>query len=481
MQKEEYESILDYLRRLIDGTQWENHVFAVGGCCRDSVLGCEIKDIDLAVDLPDGGVEFAQWIFDKELAVKEPTTFPSFGTAMLRFKEFPNEEIEIVQTRREKYTAATRGKPSVVFGTIEEDCLRRDLTINALYYDISKQRMLDLLGRSISDIENHIIRTPDDPVRTFDDDPVRILRAIRFATRYGWDVDDETIEGMRINAPLLVHIRPERRQAEIEKIICGNDPARAMRLLLLADALPHTFPELSPTIRQKQNFRHHDNTWEHCLNVMNKVPAISPLRWAALFHGLSRRTDVVNAMRRYHYDRHDIDKVVFLIANHNATKRWGAECENMTDTDLRQLHRLCASTERFRRLLLLIDADNTSYAPDYCMPRQTEIIAARTAQLRKEGKSGFGMRRTLTNKTIRRIKGLSENVKLDVYRQFLDKLSMENPDMERTEMEQRLARFNPPKKSSKKKERRSGRNNKNKTTGKASKTSASKRSVKKND
>lgn len=449
MQKAEYESILNYLRRLINGTQWENHVFAVGGCCRDSVLGCEIKDVDLAVDLPDGGIDFARWIFDKGLAVKEPTTFPSFGTAMLRFNEFPDQEIEIVQTRREKYTAATRGKPAVVFGSKEEDCLRRDLTINALYYDISQQRMLDLLGRSISDIENHIIRTPDEPVRTFDDDPVRILRAIRFATRYGWDVDEETIEGMRINAPLLKQIRPERRQAEIEKIICGNDPARAMRLLLLADALPHTFPELVGTIRQKQNFRHNDSVWEHCLNVMNKVPPISSLRWAALFHGLNSRSETVKAMRRYHCDRHQIDKVVFLIANHNATKRWGTECENMTETELRQLHRLCGGHERFRRLLTLIKADNESYAPDYCMPLQTEIIERRTAEMRKEGTAGFGARRTLTNKTIRRVKGLGDKEKLDVYRQFLDRLSIENPDLSREELIIKLAEFTPKKRRSK--------------------------------
>ena len=443
MQTSQYETILDYLRRLIDCTPWEGHVFAVGGCCRDAVLGSEIKDIDLAVDLPDGGIAFAEWLYNRGLTAKEPVTFPSFGTAMLKLSEFPNEEIEIVQTRREKYTPATRGNPAVVFGSKEEDCLRRDLTINALYYDISKGEMLDILGRSVDDIHNHIIRTPDNPVRTFDDDPVRILRAIRFATRYGWEVDDETIEGMRINAPLLKHIRPERRQAEIEKILCGNDPAGAMRLLLKSDSLPYTFPELSQTVRKEQNFRHNDTVWEHSLAVMSLVPPISVLRWAALYHGIGSRTSVAKAMRRYHYDKDTINKVIFLIEHHNDTKKWGAECENMSDADLRRLQRNCSSKERLSRLLALIHADNISYAPEHRMPLQTKIIERRSEELYRIGQAAFGFHKTLSNKQIRRIKNLKPNAGIEVFRNFLCELLIENPTLSHDELCRSLAAFNP--------------------------------------
>jgi len=460
MQINEYQSILDYLRRLIACTEWEGHVFAVGGCCRDYVLGCEIKDIDLAVDLPDGGIGFAKWLHGRGLTSREPVTFPSFGTAMLKLNEFPDREIEIVQTRREKYTPATRGNPAVVFGTKEEDCLRRDLTINALYYDISRGQLLDLLGCSIDDIHNHIIRTPDDPVRTFDDDPVRILRTIRFATRYGWQVNEETIEGMRVNAPLLKHIRPERRQAEIEKILCGNDPARAMRLILKSNALPHTFPELCTTVHKKQNFRHNDTMWEHSLEVLSKVPPMPILRWAALYHGLGSRLPVVNAMRRYHYDKEAINKVAFLVTHHNDTKKWGARCENMTDSDLRHLQHTCAAPERLRRLLMLIEADNTSYAPEYCMPEQTMIISKRSDELRKAGLAAFGFYRTLSNKQIRQIKGIRSNAKIEVYRNFLTGLLIDNPKLDSAELTRRLETFTPKEKSKKRNWRRRRKSNK---------------------
>ena len=123
-------------------------------------MGLPIKDVDLAVNMPDGGIAFAEWLRKKKLTIGNPVTFPKYGTARLRLKRFPDDELELVQTRSEKYTDRNSRDPSTAFGSIEEDCLRRDLTINSLYYDISRDRMLDLSGRGICDIENHIIETP---------------------------------------------------------------------------------------------------------------------------------------------------------------------------------------------------------------------------------------------------------------------------------------------------------------------------------
>ncbi len=224
-----YTDILAFLRNLIDVTPWEGKVFAVGGCCRDTVMGTPVKDIDLAVSLPDGGVEFARWLHAKGLTVGEPVLFTKYGTGRLTLKAFPDDEIELVQTRKEKYDDRTKRDPSVAFGSIEEDCFRRDLTINTLYYDISNGKMLDITGRAFHDIEHHIIRTPSDPDTTFDDDPVRILRAIRFAARYGWDIASEAFEAMKRYVDRLSIISPERMWGEFEKILLVRNPGRLLR------------------------------------------------------------------------------------------------------------------------------------------------------------------------------------------------------------------------------------------------------------
>ena len=105
-------------------------------------MGLPIKDVDLAVNMPDGGIAFAEWLRKKKLTIGNPVTFPKYGTARLRLKRFPDDELELVQTRSEKYTDRNSRDPSTAFGSIEEDCLRRDLTINSLYYDISGLRAI---------------------------------------------------------------------------------------------------------------------------------------------------------------------------------------------------------------------------------------------------------------------------------------------------------------------------------------------------
>lgn len=457
-----YHRIIDYLRRIIDATQWENHVFTVGGCCRDEILGHEIKDVDLAVDLPGGGIGFAQWLYEKGLAVKDPVTFPSFGTAMLRLSEFPDDEIEIVQTRAEKYTDSTRRDPTVVFGPIEADCRRRDLTINALYYDISRGCLLDILGCSVDDIHNRIIRTPDAPDATFDDDPVRILRAVRLSARYGWEIDPATFEAMRRNAERLKIIRPERMRQEFDKMLVGPNPARAMDLLRLCGALPYIMPELVPLIGLQQSKVHGGDVWEFTLNVLDKVPADSVLRLAALLHDVAkpvcrhigsrgavrfsgherRSKPLINtAMRRMHYDRDVVDKVIFLVVNHNVTKTWGPQAAGMTDCQLRRLQYKCVTTLRFDRLMALIEADNLSYDPP--MPEQVPAIRRRSDELRRNGEALFTFRRQLTVQQIRRLKNLPKNADLQPFVDFLLSLAIENPHMPQRSVIERLKHFNP--------------------------------------
>ena len=460
----DYHKILDYLRSLIDGTQWEGHVFAVGGCCRDEIIGCEIKDIDLAVSLPGGGIEFAEWIFEKGLAVKAPVTFPVFGTAMLRLNEFPEDEIEIVQTRAEKYTDSTRRDPTTGFGSIESDCRRRDLTINALYYDITRGEMLDILGCSIDDIRNHVLRTPDDPTSTFDDDPVRILRAVRFAARFDWEIEKATFEGMKSNVHRLEIVRKERMQAEFDKMLNGPHPVKAMEMLREIGAMPYVMPELVPMFDMEQNDNHLGTVWVHTMAVLDKMPAVPVLRMAALVHEMGKtlgshtgrdgrihytgherrgRGLINSALRRLRYESQFIDRVIFLVSNHKAAKDWGPKAERMDAMALRRLQYRCASRDRFNRLLTLIDADNKSFAPGHGMPQQVEAIRKASAELDRQHTSMFTFRQPIPQAKIRKMKGLGPDDDIRPYIEYIEKLIFSDPLISKEMLRRKLSAYNP--------------------------------------
>ena len=185
MDKKRFIDINKYVADAIAGTEFEGNVYAVGGSVRDYVMEQEIKDIDYVVSLPDGGIRLAEFLDNKCLTSTPVVKYERYGTAMVRLSEFPNENIEFVQTRSEKYSKDSRN-PETEYGSIEEDALRRDLTINALYFNISTGKIVDPTGWGMFDIENHTIRTTTDPDKVFEDDPLRILRVIRFAARFGW-------------------------------------------------------------------------------------------------------------------------------------------------------------------------------------------------------------------------------------------------------------------------------------------------------
>lgn len=257
MTEERYDEICDRLHDIIKGTEYEGHLYAVGGCVRDIVkhrndfqFMCgesepiEIKDVDLVVDLPDGGIRFANWLYDNRYTKGSIVIYETYGTAMFKLKEFPDEPLEIVQTRKEQYKDKNSRNPETCYGTIEEDCTRRDLTINALYYDITKKEILDLVG-GVIDIENCIIRTPTEPQIVFDDDPLRMLRVIRFSARYGWDIEYHTLESIKKNAERIKIITQERINDEILKTFkTALSPYSVLMQYYNTGLLEYILPEL---------------------------------------------------------------------------------------------------------------------------------------------------------------------------------------------------------------------------------------------
>ena len=300
MTREKYDDILRYLREVISGTSWEGKVYTVGGCLRDSLMGHDIHDVDLAVAVPDGGVKFPLWLEKNGLTLVPPTLYRRFSSSRLRLKAFPDEEIEVVQTRREQYTDANSRNPEVCFGSIQDDCERRDLTINSLYQNVTTGELLDLTGRGVDDIRNHRIDTPMEPNETYSDDPIRILRTLRFAVRYGWEIPDNVYAAMKANGGRMKIVRRPRVATEFDKMMSSNDPVKLLKMMKDLGVIFKVVPELCHLFRLKDHSRRKElganaplpTLWDITLEKLSEVVGSDEdsleARYAAIFSQFNR-------------------------------------------------------------------------------------------------------------------------------------------------------------------------------------------------
>ncbi len=260
--------------------------FVIGGYVRDWFMHRDNDDVDIVVE--GSGIDLAQRVADR-LHCKV-TVFKNFGTAMFKYK---GVEVEFVGARRESYDRSSR-KPFVEDGTLEEDQRRRDFTINAMAFSLQKEdygTLVDPFG-GIADIAAGKIRTPLDPDTTYSDDPLRMLRAVRFATRLGFDIVPESIESMRRNSDRLQILSKERIADEMNKIMLTGNPARGIHLLDECGLLDYILPEISALKGvETVNGRGHKDNFEHSLKVLDNVAQVSDnlwLRWAALLHDIGK-------------------------------------------------------------------------------------------------------------------------------------------------------------------------------------------------
>jgi poly(A) polymerase len=282
------------LESLLKNTMFEDKVYYVGGCVRDLILGKPVKDIDIVVEMKNGGIMLANWLAVKDgswVLDKNPVIFETYGTAKFEFRKDPDcagIELECVQTRKEQYHKESRN-PDTVFGTIQEDAKRRDLTINAMYYNITKGEICDFNGTGFNDLAHHIIRTPCDPDITFSDDPLRILRVIRFAARLGWGISKDTWFGMLKNAHRIDIISQERITDEVSKIICTDHPSEGVRRLLNCGILHRIMPDIYDMQFSYESKNPMVTTFDHTMKVLDTmVDANIEHRLAALFHDVGK-------------------------------------------------------------------------------------------------------------------------------------------------------------------------------------------------
>lgn len=262
--------------------------YVVGGYVRDLFLERPSNDIDVVV--VGGGIEVASELKQALGKKAHLSVFRNFGTAQVKYRDM---EVEFVGARKESYSHDSR-KPVVENGTLEDDQNRRDFTINAMAVCLNKENFGRLVDPfyGVEDLEDGIIRTPLDPDITFSDDPLRMLRCIRFATQLRFMIDDETFSALERNAHRIRIISGERIKDELNKIMLTPTPSRGFVDLHRAGLLNLILPELAALdIVERRNEKAHKNNFYHTLEVLDNVCRRSDnlwLRWAALMHDIGK-------------------------------------------------------------------------------------------------------------------------------------------------------------------------------------------------
>ena len=359
--------------------QSEIETLVVGGYVRDLLLGYESNDIDFVV--MGNALDFAKE-FKRQYKASALVAYPKYGTSMLYYNRY---KMEFVTAREEFYSSDSR-KPKINETDLISDLSRRDFTINALAMRINSANFGEIIdpynGRK--DLRNKIIRTPREPSQTFSDDPLRMMRAIRFATQLSFEIEGNTFNAIKKTANRLKIISQERITDEFNKILEANKPSIGLNLLDKSGLLPIFLPELSNMkgVEQRKEY-HHKDAFQHTLQVLDQVADKSSklrIRLAALFHDIAkprtkrfdeklgwtfhghelvgeRMSDAI--LRRMKYSVNTINYVKKLVRLH--LRPMTLVSDEVTDSAVRRL--LVLSGEEFEDLMLLCRADITSKNP----------------------------------------------------------------------------------------------------------------------
>lgn len=267
----------------------KQQTFVIGGFVRDLLLERpKVKDIDIVTE--GSGIELALSVADKLHSKPKVSVFKRFGTAMIHVKDY---DVEFVGARKESYSFDSR-KPFVETGTIEDDQNRRDFTINTLAISLNEESFGELVDpfNGLEDLKRKIIRTPLDPEITYSDDPLRMIRAIRFATQLNFTIESSSFLAIKENAERFDILSKERIMDEFNKIMMSPQPSIGLKLLYEANLLQRFLPELTDLqgIEEVEGQKHKDNFF-HTLEVVDNISKTTNnlwLRWAALLHDIGK-------------------------------------------------------------------------------------------------------------------------------------------------------------------------------------------------
>jgi poly(A) polymerase len=388
---------LEAVREATRGTPYEGQVWLVGGAVRDELLGVpHPPDFDLVLE--SDAHELAQLLHERGVSKLAPVIYTRFGTALVRVEK---TSIELATARKESYAPESR-KPEVEPATLQEDALRRDFTINTLMRNLHTEELLDPLSTGLDDLEHKILRTPRDPATTFHDDPLRMLRAVRFRWRFGLEPAPGLYEAIRAEAHRLDIISGERIHDELVKMLELPEAHRCLQDLMDLGLIARFAPELTEMVGVEQGNYHHLDVWEHSLLVMQNLPERArkdrTLMLAALLHDVgkprTRTTDgegrtrffgheelgatlTEEILRRLRFSSEEIAEVRTLVRNH---MRLGS-APIFTPAAARRLIRDLG--DQVPQLIQLVEADMKALRPGV-QPMNLDPIKRRLAEVARE-------------------------------------------------------------------------------------------------
>ena len=364
-QPQDKQDALETLRRVTADSPYYGRLFLVGGYVRDKLLGktAATDDIDLVIE--DDALKVARFLWEKRASAHPPVVYPKFGTAMIHVGA---SQVELVTARTESYRENSR-RPTVTPGTLYTDALRRDFTVNTFLENLHSGEILDPTNRGREDLKARILRTPQEPEATFADDPLRMLRACRFAAKLGFAIAPETYAAIvahadRCNAAHGISF--ERIRDELNKTLLAPGAAQGLELMRETRLLNQFAPELTEMYGVTQNKFHKYEVWYHTLVALGNLPSEASLeiRLGVLLHDIgkpaTRTEDAAGSVHFYHhedigamiarklltrlrYPNETIDTVTRLVALH---MRYGAYSESWTDAAVRRLIRSVGELRR---------------------------------------------------------------------------------------------------------------------------------------
>lgn len=292
------------LLRVVPGSPFAGRALAVGGFVRDQILGLESKDLDLVVEEPGGAERLARWLHARfPESVSNPHAlgagYPIWQVVFKEDVQLDGElfrtqgaEIEIADTQSECFPDPNTRQRVTRYGSIEEDCRRRDFTVNMLYKDLANGDLVDPSGAGRADLARGVLRghPQSDLDKIFSDDPLRMLRLVRFHARFGWEIPTEVSDCARRNAERMRILSAERVRGELEKIMLAGRLHLALKLMLDLGQIHVLLPELLPMVGCGQDRVYHSegDVWTHTLLVVSHAPPTIALQLAALFHDVGK-------------------------------------------------------------------------------------------------------------------------------------------------------------------------------------------------
>lgn len=389
------EQVISTIAKAIKGSKYAGNSYIVGGFVRDRIMGKSSNDLDIVVAVDKGGIGLAERLYRKGVS-SHPVIFKNFGTAFVLME---NYKVEFVMSRQESYRVGSR-KPDVKAGTLEDDIFRRDFTINSLLMNISSGEIIDITGKGKDDIKAKIIRATSEVNKLFTEDPLRMIRAVRFSTQLGFKIEEKTLAGIRSNSDKLSSISWERRRDEFQKILLTQSPVTGIRMLLDLNLMENIIPEFLLLDGMKQNKYHYLDGLEHTLEVLKRTSNNLIVRLAAILHDIGKpivctedstgihfyNHDKVGAdlseqiLRRLRFPLESVKRVKKLILNHMRLKNSGIKGELISDKGIRRL--LLEMNNDFELLLELISADNAAHAEQYRSKDQVTEILRRASEIK---------------------------------------------------------------------------------------------------